>query len=564
MTRAAIYARYSSDLQSAASIDDQVRLCRERAAALGHDVVEVFSDYAISASTLRTRPGMLALMEAARARDFDVVIAEALDRISRDQEDVAAIYKRLNHADVKLITLTEGEINELHVGLKGTMNALFLKDLAEKTRRGQRGRVEAGRIPGGNSYGYRMIRRIAEDGNLIRGEREIHPEEAAVVRQIFEDYASGQPPRAIAASLNRQGIPSPRGGLWNASTINGSRQRKNGILNNELYVGRITYNRQRFVKDPDSGKRQSRVNPEHLWVTKEVPALQIIDDATWQAAQTLRGRYSSQAGNKRQTKKRLLSGLVRCASCGGAMTIINRERYSCSARRERGTCTGPVSISAAELEDRILSALKDILFGRDDLIAEFAASFREEVQRLRRSRHQNADAHRKELEKVTRSIERALAFILEGDGDPGSIRAKLKELEARKRDLERQLTQTDPAPTLEIHPNLGELHRRKVQELDGLLTNDGTRPQAMEIIRSLVHRIEIAPGDMRGKANVTLYGALASILDFAMGATNAKATANGGFGRVLMVAGAGFGLCRTSVNLSEARYQLADFNLCTG
>ncbi len=191
---------------------------------------------------------MLALMDAARARDFDVVIAEALDRISRDQEDVAAIFKRLTHADVKLITLTEGEINELHVGLKGTMNALFLKDLAEKTRRGQRGRVEAGRIPGGNSYGYRMIRRIAEDGNLIRGEREIHPGEAAVVRQIFEDYASGQPPRAIAASLNRQGILSPRGGLWNASTINGSRQRKNGILNNELYIGRITYNRQRFVK----------------------------------------------------------------------------------------------------------------------------------------------------------------------------------------------------------------------------------------------------------------------------------------------------------------------------
>ena len=538
--RVAIYARYSSDLQSAASIDDQVRLCRERAAALGHDVVVVFSDYAISASNLRTRPGMLALMEAARARDFDMVIAEALDRISRDQEDVAAIYKRLNHADVKLITLTEGETNELHVGLKGTMNALFLKDLAEKTRRGQRGRVEAGRIPGGNSYGYRMIRRIAEDGNLIRGEREIHPEEAAIVRRIFTEYVEGQSPRAIAANLNRDGIPSPRGGHWNASTINGSRQRKNGILNNELYLGRITYNRQRFVKDPDTGKRQSRVNPEHLWVSKDVPALRIIDDQTWEAAQRLRSRYSSQAGNKRQTKKRLLSGLVRCAGCGGAMTIINRERYSCSARRERGTCTCPANISAVELEDRILMALKDVLFGREDLVAEFAASFREEVQRLRRSRHQNADAHRKELEKVNRSIERALAFILEGDGDPGSIRAKLKELEARKRDLERQLSQVDPTPTIEIHPNLGELYRRKVQDLGVLLTNEASRPQAMEIIRSLVQRIEVAPGATRGKAQLTLYGALASIFDFAVGGQNTKATADGGLCRVLLVAGAGF------------------------
>jgi len=84
--------------------------------------------------------------------------------------------------------------------------------------------------------------------------------------------------------------------------------------------------------------------------------------------------------------------------------------------------------------------------------------------------------HRKELEKVNRSIERALTFILEGDGDPGSIRHKLKDLEARKRDLERQLTQVDPTPTLEIHPNLGELYRRKVQELGGLLTDEASRP----------------------------------------------------------------------------------------
>ncbi|MBU9700028.1 recombinase family protein [Rhodobacteraceae bacterium HSP-20] len=540
MTRAAIYARYSSDLQSAASIDDQVRLCRERATALGHEVVEVFSDYAISASSLRTRPGMLALMDAARAGSFDVVIAEALDRISRDQEDVAAIYKRLTHAEVKLITLAEGEINELHVGLKGTMNALFLKDLAEKTRRGQRGRVEAGRIPGGNSYGYRMVRRIGTDGDLVRGERELDPNEAKVIRQIFDDYVAGQTPRAIAASLNQQGIPSPRGGLWNASTINGSRQRQNGILNNALYLGRITYNRQRFVKDPDTAKRVSRPNPEHLWITKEVPELRIIDDATWDAAQALRARYSSRAGNKRQTKKRLLSGLVRCAGCGGAMTIINRERYSCSARRERGTCSCPVSISAAELETRILTALEQILLGRDDLIAEFAASFRAEVERQRRSRTDNRPVLQKELEKVSRSIERALAFILEGDGDPGSVRHKLKELEARKRDLERQLSMASPTPTLEIHPNLGELYRRKVQEMNRLLLDEATRLQAMEIIRSLVQRIEVAAGAKRGPASVTLYGALASVLEFALGATNAKATANGGLCRVLMVAGAGF------------------------
>ncbi|MFB3099807.1 MAG: recombinase family protein, partial [Acidimicrobiia bacterium] len=218
MTRCALYARFSSALQSESSIDDQIRLCRERAERDGMTVSDVFTDYAISGSNLSNRPGMLSLMEAAKRREFDVVIAEALDRISRDQEDIAAIYKRLNHVDVRIFTLSEGEIAELEIGFKGTLSALFLKDLAIKTRRGQRCRVEAGKIPGGNSYGFTIVRRILDDGSVSTGEREINPDQAAIVKRIFRDYADGTAPRRIAGRLNAEGIPSPRGGQWNAST----------------------------------------------------------------------------------------------------------------------------------------------------------------------------------------------------------------------------------------------------------------------------------------------------------------------------------------------------------
>jgi hypothetical protein len=121
--RAVIYARYSSDLQSAASIEDQIRLCRERIEQENGTVVDVYADYAISGSSLRNRPRMQTLLEEAKKGKFDCVIAEALDRVSRDQEDIAAIYKRLRHSDIRFLTLAEGEISELHVGLKGTMNA---------------------------------------------------------------------------------------------------------------------------------------------------------------------------------------------------------------------------------------------------------------------------------------------------------------------------------------------------------------------------------------------------------------------------------------------------------
>src|SRR5215510_8968633 len=206
--RAAIYARYSSDLQSTASIEDQIRLCRERVAHENGTAVEVYTDYAISGDSLKNRPGIRALLNDAKAFKFNCVIAEALDRISRDQEDIAAIYKRLRHADIKIITLAEGEVSELHVGLKGTMNALFLKDLAHKTRRGIRGRIEVGRSGGGLCYGYNVISDNTAEGKPNTGARRIIESQADVIRQIFHWFALGRSPRRIAFDLNRTGIPA--------------------------------------------------------------------------------------------------------------------------------------------------------------------------------------------------------------------------------------------------------------------------------------------------------------------------------------------------------------------
>ena len=95
--RVSIYARYSSDKQREASIVDQVRLCEERAAREGWRVVKRYTDHAISGASLMRR-GIQALMQDAQSGKFDVVLTESLDRISRDQEDIAGVYKRLRFA----------------------------------------------------------------------------------------------------------------------------------------------------------------------------------------------------------------------------------------------------------------------------------------------------------------------------------------------------------------------------------------------------------------------------------------------------------------------------------
>lgn len=146
--RAAVYARYSSELQREASIEDQLRVCRRLIGERGWVEGPVFSDMGMSGAT-HLRPGYQRLLEEARAGRFDVVVAESLDRLSRDQEHVAAFFKQMGFAGIGVVTVAEGVISELHIGLKGTMSALYLKDLAQKTHRGLEGRVKAGRSAGG-------------------------------------------------------------------------------------------------------------------------------------------------------------------------------------------------------------------------------------------------------------------------------------------------------------------------------------------------------------------------------------------------------------------------------
>jgi hypothetical protein len=126
------------------------------------------------------------------------------------------------------------------------MNALFLKDLAQKTRRGLEGRVRQGRSGGGLCFGYDVVRAVDASGEPVAGGRTINEAEAAVVRRIFAEYAQGRPPRAIARGLNADRIPGPFGGTWGPSTINGNAGRGTGILNNALYLGRLVWNRLRY------------------------------------------------------------------------------------------------------------------------------------------------------------------------------------------------------------------------------------------------------------------------------------------------------------------------------
>lgn len=247
------------------------------------------------------------------------------------------------------------------------MNALFLQDLADKTRRGLRGRVESGKSGGGLCYGYDVVRKFDAAGEAVRGERTINVGEAAIVRRIFREYADGKAPRAIALDLNAEGIVGPLGGAWGPSTIHGNRDRGTGILNNELYIGRLIWNRLRYLKDPETGKRVSRLNPESEWILQEVPELRIVEPDLWEAAKVRQATttWSQKTRgdgvhplNSLKRPRHLFTAMTRCGCCGGGFSMISKTLLGCSTARNKGTCDNRMTIRRDVLEKSVLNGLR--------------------------------------------------------------------------------------------------------------------------------------------------------------------------------------------------------------
>ena len=523
MIKVALYARYSSDNQSVASIDDQLRVCRDHAVREKWRVVDTYQDPAISGASVTLRPGIQALLQDARQRKFDIVLAEALDRISRDQADIATLFKHLRFAGVQIVTLAEGDISELHVGLKGTMNALFLKDLAAKTHRGLQGRVEKGKAGGGLCYGYDVVKRTNSEGEPLRGERAINEAEARIVRRIFREFAAGRSPRAIAADLNHEGVPGPLGRAWGDTTIRGHVSRGTGILNNELYVGVLVWNRQRYVKDPSTGRRVSRPNPETEWIRTNVPELRIVDDALWRAAKDRQAELAKQfesttIGVREARAKRihslrrpafLLSGLLTCGCCGGKYGIIARDRYGCLNHYRRSTCDNNRTVARQVIERRALAGLQDKLVSAD-AVARAVRAYVEQTNRQNQERRAQGEVDRQALEKIDRAIQGIMRAIEDGMYQP-SMKTRMEELEREKAEITARLSET-PADVPDVHPNIAELYRAQVARLTDALASPDTHAEAAADVRALIGEVVITPGAARGEFTAVLRGALLGIL----------------------------------------------------
>jgi site-specific DNA recombinase len=530
MARAAIYARYSTELQSERSIDDQIALCERYAERERLKVVSAYSDAARSGGTMHGRSGLQDLLWAAENHAFDVIVVEAFDRLARDVEDLAGIYKRLKFWGVELTSVNDGPAsNILVVAFQGMVGQLFREGNKEKVRRGMGGRIRDGLSAGGRAYGYRSD--PSSKGKLL-----IDEEEARIVRRIFSEFIGGASTRTIAQRLNRDGIPGPRGPKWNSSTIHGNSDRRSGILNNALYDGRLVWNKVRMEVDPDTGKRVSRPNPEKEHTTAEVPELRILEPGVFEQAQKTKRHYTEGRPEQQRRPKRLLSGLLKCAACGSGMVACGtdksgRVRIRCSAARESGTCPDPKTFYLDTVEELVVEALRGEL-RQPERLSLYLNAYQEERRRLASSRRHE----RRGLERKIASLEAQQNNVLDTigqRGDPtGHLSARLEELEneliaARSRLVEAE----DEDNVVELHPKSIQRYEQQLRQLaaeinEGIASGDSAGAKAL---RDVIEAVVVSRDDNKpGGVSISIQGKLNALVG--LQGLGPKSVDNGGSG----------------------------------
>lgn len=496
--RAALYARFSSDQQRQTSIEDQLRQARARAAAEGWEVVAERSDSAVSGATpFALRPGSKALLADALASRFDVLLVESLDRTFRNLADQETTIKRLEHRGIRIVGIqdnydsSQGKHGKVARVVRGLFAETYLDDLADKTRRGMSGQFERGLSAGGQSYGYRT----EDAGNGRR--MVIQATEAEHVRWIFERYADGWSPVAIAHELNRQGVPAPRGGTWSVSAIHGSAARGLGLLNNALYAGRVIWNRRQWLKDPETGARRYVERPRSEWMEREAPELRIVAEPIWQATRRrmdvriVRGAKTAAAQRGTRSPRTLFGGMMVCPTCGGPIIAVDARRYGCSVHKDRGpaACAGDLTIPRQTLDTRLLAKIRDDM-PQDEALAAMQQRVRAAiVEQLRRDGSASEDGRRR-LAEIGEELGR-LVDAMTRHGYSSVLGDRLRALEAERAELEKTAGPAQVLDADEMAATAVARYKAAMLDLRERLLKSPDMERTREVLRQLVGPVRV-------------------------------------------------------------------------
>jgi site-specific DNA recombinase len=522
--RCSIYARYSSDLQRESSIDDQIRKCREYAARKGWIILDDYirCDQAISGAALAGREALNSLIAEAKRKPlpFDRVLVDDTSRLARNVADALKLAEMMSYHGVYMTFVSQGIDSQEKtarqlITLHGMMDEQYLVGLADKVHRGQEGRVLNRLNPGGRCYGYLNVpiedpTRTGKYGRpAVSGVRlEIDESQAAVLRRIFQMYADGSGLARIAKILNEEGVLAPQPPrtralrAWCPSSIR-------EMLRNERYRGVHVWNRTQKQRNPETGRKISRLRPEEDRKRVDVPEWRIVPEELWNAAHARVQMVNEQMGSARygglnrteSSRQYLFSGLLVCGACGSRMVIISGRgrrgyvKYGCPSHRYRGVCENKLTIRQDRLEEQLLGEIETRIL-TPEMIQYTLGRFEQELQkRLTEIQRLSADStqiavlhnHREELQAQAARLAEAIAIA-------GHSPALLSRLASAEADLARVTQEIEGHKPVNITASVEEINRyvtKNVMQLRSLLRDDA--PAAKVVLMKHIKQLVLTP-----------------------------------------------------------------------
>ena len=479
MTRAALYARVSTDLQEKEhTIDSQLEALREYAHKNGYQVVAEYLDDGYSGATLE-RPGLDRMRDALSLAEFDLVLFHHPDRLARKVLYQYLVLEEMEKAGVKPeflgFPLDDSPESQVMLGVQGVFAEYDRAKILERTRRGKLLHARAGALVGGHPpYGYRWIK----SGEQGRARLEIVEYTAAMVRQVYRMLLEDRLKTwAMARILTKDGVSTPGGATqWQPTTVS-------RILTNPVYKGTYIYR----------ASQQEKI---------AIPVPPIVDQATWEAAQVQLEENSRYSRRNNQKYQYLLRGLIRCPRCGGNYSgyVQHGSRgYRCARANWTVSSTGqrcpPGSIPAQPVEDAVWEAVKGAIQQPQVLKAEYARRLvatgsanqlelegKQIVLALTRLKSQEdrvTDAYINEAMDLTRyktEMER--------------LANRRKELEGIKQEIERRSQQEDAGrQALEYLERFCDQMRKGLENL--------TFEERQQLLRLVVEGITVADGKVK-------------------------------------------------------------------
>lgn len=469
--RAAIYVRVSTEEQAdhGYSIDAQLDTLRKYCNLYEHSIYKEFVDRGISGKSMENRYELQQMLRDAKEGLFDEVLVWRINRLARRNIDLLQIVEQLDKYNVTFRSFSENFETATPTGkfalqMLGAVGELERNTILENAKMGLKQRARMGKHNAKPPLGYKIVM-ISHSGRKRETRVEVVPEEAAVVRRIFEQFASGRGLKSIANELNHDGLVTKTKNPFSTCAVK-------DILENPFYVGKVRYNR----FENWSEKRRRGKSSEPILADGVHP--KIISQDLWNKVHYLKQKKSA-APEKRFSGEYLLTGLIRCPKCGAAMTAsrtnnrakdgcpIVRTYYSCGSFRSKGSAVCSAnSVRKDDAERAVFDRLKEVL-AKPHVLRAIVKGVNDRKAGRVKPLQEELEAVRARIAEVQAKKLKYLELYEEDDVDRKLFSERLGQLES---DLDR------------LHAKRSELEL----ELDG----DHSRPVTYEQVHSLIGRFE--------------------------------------------------------------------------